>query len=303
MATYTDQFFLIDASAPPSVGTSLTYVNYSLTDQNNDGDFDRRDNDSVNGSDIRRSFAGDTITVNVPGVGNVTYTGVSFYLANGQVVFTPNDGQALKNGTFVSSSFANGQGPLLVSQLGPACFTVGTLIRLPDGAASIETLVPGDLVETLDHGPQPLRGIVQRRVEGTGEFAPIRFETGVFGNTRPLLVSPQHRMLVTGWKAELFIGEPEVLVAAKHLVGMPGVAPAPVAEVEYAHLLFDRHEILFAEDAPSESFHPGSHMLAADRELFEEITALFPEFLDMPEEMLRPARCVARAYEGRVIAA
>ena len=63
MATYSDQFFLIDPSAPPAPGTSLTYVNYTLTDQNNDGDFDRFNNDSINGSDITSSYAGDTVTV------------------------------------------------------------------------------------------------------------------------------------------------------------------------------------------------------------------------------------------------
>ena len=38
------------------------------------------------------------------------------------------------------------------------CFTAGTRIRMADGGeARVETLRPGDLVWTLDHGPQPLR--------------------------------------------------------------------------------------------------------------------------------------------------
>ncbi len=303
MATYSDQFYIMDPSAPPAAGTVLNYVNYTLTDQNNDGDFDRFNNDSVNGSDITSSYPGDTVTVNVAGVGNVTYTGTTFYLANGQVVFTPNDGQALKNGTFVSSTWVNTQGPLLVPQLGPACFTPGTLIRIPGGVAAIETLQPGDLVETLDHGPQVLRWIGRTTVDGTGDFAPVRIAAAVLGNTRPLLVSPQHRILIGGWRAELCAGEPEVLVAAKHLVGMAGICVEPVVRIDYVHLLFDRHEIVFAEGAPSESFHPASQILDGDRALYSEIVAIFPELAQMRAGNRGAARRVVTAYEARLIAA
>ncbi len=303
MATYSDQFFLIDPSAPPAPGTSLTYVNYTLTDQNNDGDFDRFNNDSINGSDITSSYAGDTVTVNVPGIGNVTYTGTTFYLANGQVVFTPNDGQALKNGTFVTSTFVNGQGPLLVTQLGPPCFTPGTLIRVPGGEVPVETLGPGDLVETLDHGAQPLRWAGRRTVEGRGDLAPVAIAAGVLDNRRDLRVSPQHRMLFTGWRAELCTGQAEVLVAAKHLVGQPGITRAPVDEVEYIHLLFDRHEIIFAEHAATESFHPGSEILAADRAMFNEVAHIFPEILRIRADGATAARRIGQRHEARLISA
>ena len=51
-------------------------------------------------------------------------------------------------------------------------------------------------------------------VAGAGAGAPVLIPAGALGNTRDLLVSQQHRMLVTGWRAELMFGEPEVLVAA-----------------------------------------------------------------------------------------
>ena len=301
--SFTDQFYLMDPANPPAVGTALNFVNYTLTDQNDDNDFDRFNNDSVNGSDIQSSWPGDTITVNVPGVGIVSYTGTTFYLANGQRVFTPNDGQVLQNGTFVSSTFVNTQGPLLVPQLGPPCFTPGTLIRVPGGEVAIETLAPGDLVETLDNGPQVLRWIGTSRVDGTGDFAPVRIAEGVLGNTRPLLVSPQHRMLISGWRAELCTGEPEVLVAAKHLVGRAGICVTPVAQVDYVHLLFDRHEIVFAEGAPSESFHPASQMLDGDRALYSEIVAIFPDLAQMRAGDHGAARRVVTSYEARLVAA
>jgi len=201
VATYKDQFFLIDPSSPPVAGTSLNFARYTLTDANNDNDFDRFNNDLINGSDITSSYPGDTVTVNVPGVGNVTYTGTTFYLANGQTVFTPNAGQVLQNGTFVSATWVNTQGPLLVNQLGPACFCKGTLLRVPGGAVAIEALSPGDRVETMDHGAQTVRWIGRQTVGGSGDFAPVQFDAGAIGNNRPLTVSPQHRVMLAGARA------------------------------------------------------------------------------------------------------
>lgn len=304
MATYKDQFFTVDPSAPPAAGTAVNFVRYTLTDANNDNDFDRSNNDLINGSDITSSYAGDRVTINVSGAGNVTYTGTTFYLANGQVVFTPNDGQVLQNGTFVSSNFVTKQGPLLTSQLGPACFTSGTMLRTKGGERCIDRLHVGDLVETLDHGLQPIRWIGRSLVDGRGPFAPVRFETGVIGNNRPLLVSPQHRVLWTGAQVELMFAEAEVLVPALHLVGMTGVTRAPVPEVTYLHLLFDRHEIVFSEGAPSESFYPASQMLTGDRALRAEIATLFPDCPGIQPGHVAPmARPVLAAYEARLLAA
>ncbi|WP_245890861.1 Hint domain-containing protein [Albidovulum aquaemixtae] len=209
----------------------------------------------------------------------------------------------LKNGNTqlrVSDLDASSSAPFPV----PVCFTSGTLIRVPGGEAPVESLRPGDLVETLDNGPQPVRWIGGRRVAGGGVFAPVRFAAGALGNDRPLLVSPQHRMLVRGWLAELHFGEDEVLAAAIHLLGLAGVDRCPMTEVAYVHLLLDRHEIVFAEGAPSESFHPGSRMLDEDRALRAEIGAIFPGFwMRPPSERLRPARRVVSAREARMLAA
>lgn len=300
MAIYKDQFYVIDAYSPPAAGTSLSFVRYKMNDVNNSNSFTNGSVDTINGSAITQAYPGDTIKVNVPGVGQVTYKGTTFYLANGQVIFTPTDGQVLKNGTFVSSTFVTTQGTTTVPQLGPACFARGTLIDAPGGPVPIETLEPGDLVRTLDHGPQVLRWIGTSTVDGTGALAPVHFPADAVGNDRPLLVSPQHRMLMAGARAELMFGQAEVLVPALHLVGWNGVRRQPVMDVCYLHLLFDRHEIVFSEGAPSESFHPGGKMLADNRALRQEIAAIFPDCAGLqPGADIPAARLVLSRHEAR----
>lgn len=289
--TVEDQFYTFDPANPPPAGTQITWTTLTLTDANDDGDIDNFNNDTVNGSDVQNTWPGDTVTIDVPGVGEVTYTGTTFYLANGQRVFTPTDGQVLQNGTLVSTTFVTTEGALDLDDLAPPCFTLGTLIETPAGEVPVETLRAGDLVTTLDNGPQPVRWIGHRRVQGRGRFAPVRFAQGAVGNRRPLLVSPQHRMLVRGWRAELLFGEPELLVAALHLVDGDRVTRQPQREVDYVHLMFDRHEIVVSEGAPTESFNPGATVLRDDDAMRRELLSLFPEM-----DVRRPAtfRCMAR---------
>ncbi|MFN3936813.1 MAG: Hint domain-containing protein [Gemmobacter sp.] len=182
------------------------------------------------------------------------------------------------------------------------CFVAGTRIGTPAGPMPVERLRPGDLVLTRDRGAQPLVWTGSRSVAGVGRFAPIRFARGVLGNSRPLFVSPQHRMLVTGWRAELFFGQEEVLAAARHLVDGKAVVAVPCATVSYHHIMFDRHEIVLAEGALTESFHPGDHAMMADPAIRGEILSLFPE-LDRNRAAMPTARAVLRGPEARVLAA
>ena len=129
------------------------------------------------------------------------------------------------------------------------CFTAGTRITTDRGDVAVETLTVGDKIKTKDNGFQTLRFIGRRTVPGKGRFAPIAFAPGVVGNARRLLLSPQHRVLVDHWRAELLFGEAEVLSAAKHLVNGDTITTAPQNEVTYVHLLFDKHEIILSENA------------------------------------------------------
>lgn len=161
------------------------------------------------------------------------------------------------------------------------CFTPGTLIATPRGPVAVERLRPGDPVETLDSGPQVLRWVGARTVEGTGRFAPIRFAAGALGNTRALCLSPQHRVLMRDGRAELWFGSSSILVAARHLVNGTSIQVAPRPRVTYLHLAFDRHETVFAEGLACETLHLGPLSLAAmEAAQRGELLALFPELAE-----------------------
>ena len=300
--TYTDQFFLMDPANPPPVNTALTPTSLTLIDQNDDGEVDASSGDSVNGSLVTRSWPGDTITIDVPGTGLVTYTGTTFYLADGSRVFTPTDGQVLQAGSYQSATFVTSEGPLDVGELGPPCFVSGARISTPYGLRAVEDLVVGDTVLTADRGPQVIRWVGARDVAGVGDFAPIRFAPHAMGNRKELLVSPQHRMLVTRWRAQMYFGEDEVLVAAKHLVNHDTIHVQPMRRVTYHHILFDQHEVVFAEGVPSESFLPGATILTEDQSLYDEITTLFPELICDSDLSWSAARRVLKRHEGHVFA-
>lgn len=182
------------------------------------------------------------------------------------------------------------------------CFTPGTLIEAESGPLPIEVLTVGDLVRTMDHGLQPIRWIGQRRVAGTGTMAPVRIAAGAMGNYREMLVSPQHRMLIAGHAAQMHFGMDELLVAAKHLVDGRRITQNDQAEVTYIHLLFDRHEVIFAEGAPTESLHLGQMGEAAlDRAARDEIMTLFPELAAPTLPHSRTARHCLKAWEAAVL--
>lgn len=183
------------------------------------------------------------------------------------------------------------------------CFAAGTRITTAKGYRPIEKLRVGDLVETADHGLQPIRWIGQMTVPAMGDLAPIRFQAGVLGNRRDILVSPLHRMMVSGWQVELMFGEDEVLAAAKMLVNDGTICRQPMAQVTYIHLMFDRHEIIFAEGAAAESFHPGEEGFDALGEAAAgEIRALFPSLADGDFSAYGPsARRSLRMHEARLL--
>ncbi len=133
-------------------------------------------------------------------------------------------------------------------------FARGTMITLATGAqAPIETLKPGDKVLTRDHGPQPLRLLGRASLRAHGAFAPVVILAGTLGNSGDLIVSQHHRMFLYQRKRIPGLPTSELLVQAKHLVDDENVFIREGGAVEYFSLVFDRHEIIYAEGIPAES--------------------------------------------------
>ena len=195
-----------------------------------------------------------------------------------------------------------GVGDLTFDLYEPPCFVRGTFIETETGATAVEDLSVGDLVRTADNGLQPVRWVGSSKVAASGRLAPIEFKKGSIGNSEDLLVSPWHRVLVQNWQAEMLFGSNEVLVAAKALLNDHSITRKPQSSVEYFHILFDHHEIVFSNGAPTESFHP---RVAGKGAMLEntrtEILQIFPELESALEEFGEPARPTLNANEAALL--
>lgn len=235
-----------------------------------------------------------------PGSGSVfsLYPGDGGTLIGYGFTFEPTAGESyvfsINNGTFLPNI---DQTDIFV------CFTRGTEIETVNGPVLIENLQVGDMVWTESAGFQPLQWIGSHSVRATSNSAPVRIKAGTFGASRDLLVSQQHRMLVSGPMVEIMFGVSKILAAAKHLInGETVYLDHSMETVEYFHILFEKHEIVLANSCLSESFHPGPVALnALENAQREEVLMLFPELSDMCNEqkMIYPE---LRAFEARAIA-
>jgi Ca2+-binding RTX toxin-like protein len=200
--------------------------------------------------------------------------------------------------------------PALCTPIVP-CFTLGTMISTSTGPRLIETLKKGDLVSTRDNGFQPIVWIGTKELSGAllsedDSLQPISIRRDALGNdcpNRDMIVSRQHRMLLCGERAELLFGTNEVLVRALHLTSLPGVDAMVLASVTYVHIMFDRHEIVQADGAWSESFQPGDRTLSGmDADQRQELDTIFPElcaqdrFANYDAARMTLKSCEARVY-------
>lgn len=180
------------------------------------------------------------------------------------------------------------------------CFLQGTLIETPTGSVPIETLRPGDLVETLDDGPQPVRWVGHSLFDPRPDDAPICVPQGVLDATRPLFVSPNHALLFEGLAVETLFGTSEVLVRAQHLLGHSPLHRITCRDHTYFHLLFDRHQIITASGVRSESLFLGPQTRlsigAQGRRETHSIARGLPEF-----DHDRTARPVLKQFEVSVL--
>lgn len=194
---------------------------------------------------------------------------------------------------------------LISSGLSVPCFTEGTKIKTRTGDCLIEDLNIGDFIQTTEGEYKELLWIGRTRVtpdqqNANPKLRPVRITAGALGNGLPkrdLLVSRQHRMLVRSHLAERMFGRSDVLIAAIKLTVLPGIFTEPQSQsFDYFHLLFENHEVIFAEGTPAESLLTGPEALKAiGKEARAEILSLFPE----QSEAATPPRPAYYIPEGR----
>lgn len=276
-----------DEGADPGAPQTLTTDAGTVTDY----DFIYDDTSTINGESV-------TIKTFQLTIGGVTR---SFVMSDdSRALDGVEAGDTITLGTFANYSS--------IPYSSIACFTAGTLIETVNGVLPVEDITLGTLVVTRDNGAQPVRWAGTTHVSGrhlsqNTSLRPVQFDVGALGPnspSAPLALSPQHRVLLEGWSVELTTGHTEVLVAAKHLKGQPGIRAGRWKDgVTYVHIMFDDHEVITANGAPCESFLFGDAIqsdLPSAQE--EEIRALFPELTEQP---LLPARPVLKRRETKAL--
>jgi len=237
-------------------------IDFDIGDTNSDGFY----NDQLDVSALR-TLGGAPVTNT-----DVTVTNDG----SGNAVLTFPEGETIRLFGVTPAQMST---PAQLRAAGVPCFTTGTPILTTRGAMPIERLRIGDKVQTRDNGLQTLRWIGARSLTHqdlaqTPWLRPILIAAGAFGNTRDLLVSPQHGMSLRSDGGETF-------VRAKHLAELQGgkvrVAHG-VKRVTYVHLLFDAHQVIYGGGLASESYYPGQMALAGlDVAARMELDALFPD--------------------------
>lgn len=257
--------------------------------------------------------AGDTVDGGTDGndVDTLDMTGLTNWRVTDQSVDA--DGDSTSGTISFFDDLGNVTGTLKFNEIENIipCFTPGTVIATPYGERLVEELEAGDRIITRDNGIQRIRWVGAKQVSGADmkkapHLRPIMIKAGALGNGLPerdIVVSPNHRMLVSNEKTSLYFDEAEVLAAAKHLIGSPGIYELAAPETTYIHFMFDRHEVVLSNGAWSESFQPGDYSLkgignAQRNEIFE----LFPELREQKGlENFEAARRSLKKHEAKLL--
>lgn len=195
----------------------------------------------------------------------------------------------------------------------PPCFTPGCAITTDRGELDVAELRVGDRILTVDNGYQPLMSIARRRFSAQDlhrhpDIRPIRIRAGALAPGFPktdMVVSPQHRMLVSSRIAERIFHEHEILVSARKLIGLPGVSVVDTPSgVDYMHLLMEDHQLVFANGAPTETLLLGPEALRSiSPAMHLELRTLFPGLFTPGWRTRVPVRPIARGKDlARLVA-
>lgn len=131
----------------------------------------------------------------------------------------------------------------------------GTRIATDLGWRPVETILPGDMVMTFDHGMRPVVA-VSRAALWSGEgrcpraVMPLAVPVGALGNTAPMLLLPEQNVLVESDLADAVFGDPFALVPAAALQGYRAIDRiTPHQSMDVLVLHFAADELVYANGA------------------------------------------------------
>jgi len=311
MAQYTAEAFKWSGTGyNAQYNTSHTAV-FKDNDAAYDGSGDNGERISIDGGSFGKTTGSPyAIDIAFTDTGGASHT-ETFYFFNtgGSWHFVPGPGSAFSTGATLGSYQSHTTG---WNYADVVCFARGTRISTADGPCPVEMLRPGQQVLTADGGRAMLRMVASRAVSAdqirrNPKLRPVLIRAGALGAGLPqrdLRVSRQHRLLVCSRIAQRMFGQEQVLVAAHQLTSLPGIRiDETAAEAEYFHLIFDRHQVVFAEGAPAESLLMGPEALKtlppADH---DRLKRLFPALAGEAEPP-DPARHVPAGKQQRKLIA
>jgi len=139
---------------------------------------------------------------------------------------------------------------------GAQCFLRGTAILTDCGEKPVEDLRVGDNVALPDGSARPVKWVGRQVFKKSGArwhegVVPIRVSRHALDSRTPhsdLYLSPGHALFLNG-----------VLIRVRDLVNGTTIAPVVPADdtsIEYYAVLLSTHEVILAEGAAAETFHP-----------------------------------------------
>jgi hypothetical protein len=135
------------------------------------------------------------------------------------------------------------------------CFLKGTRIRTAEGARKIEDLAVGDLLPTILGGVRPIQWIGRYPFKKSDpakawvrDVLPVRVARSALGPNIPnadLYITKAHALFIDG-----------LLVPVCHLINGTTITlydAGELDEMEFFHIKLERHDVIYAEEAPCET--------------------------------------------------
>lgn len=194
------------------------------------------------------------------------------------------------------------------SQSTITCFTSGTEILTKNGPISIDELSLGDKVSVLSSAQKEIlwmkrRTISRKELYHNPNLRPVHITAGALGQGLPhkdLILSQQHRIMVSSKIAQRMFGNQDVLIPAKKLTDLPGIyIDNSCEEITYVHFALDEHSIVFAQGAPTESLYLGAEALDSFTQTQrEELQQIFPN-INIDDPKMQPAKHIPLGHQQK----